>query len=879
MKKAILWLLLAAGIPQAWGQEQPELAPLNPDYKKYMNQLKKSAQPEQYPRGYVPAPFRVNFKNYAQRPLLKASQQLPERYDLREEGYVTPVKDQGTFGTCWAFAAIGSVESRWRRLEGTIQDLSEKNMVTCSGFELMPDDGGNIYLATAYLSRLDGPIAEADDPYENLTASSLCTVDEPPLAYIPEARFLPPDNDEVKRAILHYGAVSTSMYAGESDQYYSPMNYTWYYNGTENTDHGILIVGWDDNKVVTGGPQSPNTTGAWIIKNSWGAGFGENGYFYLAYEDTKVLTSSGFYPRKWEKTRIDSLHQYDKLGMVTSLGYRNEVMYGLTRFELEEGESIQKVGTWINTYGSEIEITVFDSFDSNALQPVDPVDTLRKQWVYYPGYHTFDITPQATGDVYVQIRYRTPNNGYPLPVETTISGYAVADIEPSGTHWYSRDGQNWVASGSDTENSPYDLCIRAYTRKSSPLASFETERNYYCIDETVTFTNQSQGQISSYQWNFGEGASPATATGPGPHQVSYTTPGGKSVSLRVEGSAGKDSVLEKDYITIAEELHIFFSNDQRESSMGDTIQLRVNGQAETYEWEGEGLVSSSGPEALVTYQGEEEKNLTIRVTGNTGTCSDSDSIRVYFTLGPSNDDVCNAMELSAGMNENLTNQYASVQANEPLPDTTGADACTAPMKWCNEGGLQHTVWYTIVLPQEGDLSIVTSGMDTQIALYEAAECGDILTGNYTLLAANDDYFGEDQDYAAAIMDVSGLNPGQTYYLQLDGSAGGVEGTYSIELTGSAVGIGDKPSGSHQGFEVFPNPSQGNFSIKLDPSLELPVSLRLTALDGRTLLSKQLRTINPGSVYQLQAPANIQAGIYLLSITSPSQTFIQKVVIH
>ncbi|HKL38576.1 MAG TPA: C1 family peptidase, partial [Bacteroidales bacterium] len=184
MKKAILWLLLAAGIHHAWGQEPPELAPLNPDYKHYLNQLKKAAQPDGYGRGYVPPPYRVNFHNYSRQPLLKASQQLPARYDLREEGYVSPVRNQGAFGTCWAFAAIGSIESRWKRLEGTTRDLSEKNMATCHGYELKPDDGGNIYLATAYLSRLDGPIAEEDDPYENLTDNSLCTVDEPPLVYI-----------------------------------------------------------------------------------------------------------------------------------------------------------------------------------------------------------------------------------------------------------------------------------------------------------------------------------------------------------------------------------------------------------------------------------------------------------------------------------------------------------------------------------------------------------------------------------------------------------------------------------------------------------------------------------------------------------------------
>src|SRR6056297_2972398 len=264
MKKQVLFLFLTLSVGVVQAQEPLQQAPLNPDFKQYLNELKKSGKPQDSRLGYVPPPYRVHFGAFQSTKLTKSAQQLPSSYDLREEGYITPVKDQGKLGTCWAFSSIGAIESRWKRLENETVDLSEKNMVTCHGFANDPDDGGNIYLAAAYLSRLQGPLLESTDPYSNLRDTSTCYIYGQPPAYIPEVRFLPKDRDEVKRAIMNYGAISTSMYADQQFQYYNPSDNTWYYNGNENTNHGILIVGWDDNKLVTGGSAVPETRGAWI---------------------------------------------------------------------------------------------------------------------------------------------------------------------------------------------------------------------------------------------------------------------------------------------------------------------------------------------------------------------------------------------------------------------------------------------------------------------------------------------------------------------------------------------------------------------------------------------------------------------------------------
>ena len=882
MKKPLVLLFLSLSFHMLQAQEPLQQAPLNEDFKQYQNNRKKAVKEQDSRLGYVPPPYRVHFGDYQPEALTKSAQQLPSSYDLREEGGVTPVKDQGEFGTCWAFSSLGAIESRWERLEDDTVDLSEKNMATCHGFASGPGDGGNIYMAAAYLNRLQGPLMENTDPYYNLTDTSTCQVHGTPPAYIPEVRFLPKDRDEVKRAIMNYGAVSTSMYVDEEDisKYYNPSDDTYYYDGTKNTNHGILIVGWDDDKVVTGGSASPETTrGAWIIKNSWGRSFGEAGYFYMAYEDSRVLTNNGFYPDKEEVENIDSLHYYDRLGMITSLGTGSEAIYGLTRFELEEGESVKKIGTYANSYGTVIEITLFDDLDAQTGQPTQPLDTLSSREVLYPGYHTFDLACQPEGDLYVQVRYQTPGYAFPLPVEMAISGYADPTIESSGTNWYSSNGEEWTAMGSDTESNPYDLCIRAYTKKGTPVAAFSNENTYYCIEDTIQFQNTSKGEIDSYNWDFGAGAEPQQATGTGPHLVSYTTAGAKSVSLKVEGPAGQDSVMKREHLMISEDLHIFFSDTVAETTLGSTIELQVNGYARNYEWEGEGLLSSTDNKAQVLLEGDQEKQTTIRVTGYHGDCSDTDSIRVRFILGPSNDDVCDAMELKAGLTENLSNAHATVQPNEPMPDTTGVNPCTTPMKWCPEGGLQHSVWFTLEPEEEGKLSVITEGMDTQIALYEAATCEDILKSDqHTLLAANDDYFGEDKDYAAAIMDLEGLTPGQTYWLQLDGSAGGVTGTFSILLEGTAVGIDDIPAREEQSIEIFPNPSDGNITLRLLRAVQQPAHLEVLTVEGRKIFSRQLADTSAGATKHLNLPVKVP-GIYILRLTHRGDTSTQRIIIR
>jgi hypothetical protein len=130
------------------------------------------------------------------------------KFDLRPAGYVSPVKDQGACGSCWAFATYASLESSILKSGGPTMDFSENHLKDDHGFNLGPCDGGNIYMSQAYLSRWDGPVSEADDPYRPYD-------DRPspggqPQCYVRDMSILD-TSPEIKDALINFGALHTSM--------------------------------------------------------------------------------------------------------------------------------------------------------------------------------------------------------------------------------------------------------------------------------------------------------------------------------------------------------------------------------------------------------------------------------------------------------------------------------------------------------------------------------------------------------------------------------------------------------------------------------------------------------------------------------------------
>lgn len=239
---------------------------------------------------------------------------LPTSYDSRTYGYVTPVRNQGTWGTCWAFSAIGVAEANIvkKGLAGNTLDLSELQLAyffyhtvtdplgntegdsTKAVSQSYLNRGGNSAFTTFALAGWCGTALESKAPYENasenLTLDSSLAYDD---AYHMQNAFWVnmTDRSDVKQLIMNYGAISTSYLSdqtsNDSTTYYNSTNKAYYYDGRYSSNHAIIIVGWDDSFSKTKFNQAhrPSSNGAWLVKNSWGTSFGDSGYFWISYED------------------------------------------------------------------------------------------------------------------------------------------------------------------------------------------------------------------------------------------------------------------------------------------------------------------------------------------------------------------------------------------------------------------------------------------------------------------------------------------------------------------------------------------------------------------------------------------------------------------
>ncbi|MBE0654858.1 MAG: hypothetical protein IH594_13740, partial [Bacteroidales bacterium] len=506
-------------------------------------------------------------------------------------------------------------------------------------------------------------------------------------------------------------------------------------------NHGVLIVGWDDNKTVTGGTASPGqSTGAWIVKNSWGNQWADNGYFYVSYEDTRFLSSVSVFPERLQKSEIDTLYMYDKLGMTTSYGFREEVAYGLAKYEAPRNHFINKIGTFINTSGSVIDVEIYDDFDGDTLTNI--LATSTGNFCKFPGYHTVDIPAIVNGDFYVKIRYYAPGYGYPIPAEAEISfqgeDYALPSLQDSGYFWISEDGTMWKPMGANIENYEADLSIRAYADKSTNLNAFyETDKTLTCIGSPVQFTNLSIGEFVSMEWNFGSGATPESATTSGPHNVTYSTPGFKQAILTITGPEGPKVTPQSTYkssIEVVDALDIFLPYSEVKLVSGKKLPINAYG-ADEYSWSPSiGLDTTAGSLVIAS----PEETITYTVNGTLGSCTGSNSITINVVDNPDNDDVCDAFELvPGGWYGVFTNINATVEDGEPAPPE---GECDEPMHWCVEGGLQNSVWFKFTGPERGVVSFDAPGMDNQLAIWKIDNCDSLFseTGR-ELVAAFDDY--------------------------------------------------------------------------------------------------------------------------------------------
>ena len=232
--------------------------------------------------GLLPKPS--NWRSTARFVPVKPKAALPASYDWRALDGCTPVRSQGC-GNCWAFGTIGALESAILIKDKVEVDLSEQWLLSCnqSGWGC---SGGSVafdyLLETGGLTDPcggSGAVMESDFPYdyESVAVPCVCPYEHPfsikAWSYIAGANNIPAVED-IKQAIMDYGAVTVAVATNDAFQAYTSGVFGGPACESRTLNHLVVLVGWDD---------SLGAQGAWILRNSWGPGWGESGYMYIEY--------------------------------------------------------------------------------------------------------------------------------------------------------------------------------------------------------------------------------------------------------------------------------------------------------------------------------------------------------------------------------------------------------------------------------------------------------------------------------------------------------------------------------------------------------------------------------------------------------------------
>lgn len=426
--------------------------------------------------GYRPAPF--NTHNYTAGH--QKTELLPSKYDSRDFGYITTPRDQMIGGPCWAFATCDVTEA-YSIKNGKENAYHAPQLLTnChDGFLWTKTQGGNSNIAAALLARLDGQALEDNIPF--VADESDCPEYDRDdfAAYFLSSYSLPSgDKTSIKECIYEQGAVTAAMYY--ESKYYDKSTNTYLYTGDNLANHGISLVGWDDDEQV------------FIAKFNWnGTSRFDNGFMKISYNDSRVMTDCFSFHNRVETSEIDTAYYYDKTGMTGWIDYSDDIIVkkvsALSYFTTKGREKVKYVGSYV-LRPSTLKFYVMIGDDVYTKEVTCP----------YAGFVSvkIDEEPEVDGQFIIAVDY--PDY---LPLETEDPEYnepnlTTFELQPQIVQL--NDDPNYEFKvGTNSPSSKFrdmNLCLKAYTQKVSvPTESAGSKREY---ENPVI-----NGKINAEVWN------------------------------------------------------------------------------------------------------------------------------------------------------------------------------------------------------------------------------------------------------------------------------------------------------------------------------------------------------------------------------------------
>jgi len=417
--------------------------------------------------GFIPPPMNLSHLTGKQPQGKLMAVSLPASFDWRDYNKVTSVKNQGSCGSCYAFAAIANFESKILKDGAAVlpdPDYSENNAKECNYYQSSCYGGWYEYVASLFSQK--GVVNESCDPYvpANVSCNSTC----PYQKTLTDWRIISgpsiPDTTVLKNYIMTYGPVFTTLYASGLPGFGSyDGSYTFNWTApSAYLDHAVLIVGWSNN--LPPDQQTGMPGDGWIVKNSWGSDWGDQGYFYIHYGAANIGMYSSFVYSWQDYNPNGGIMYYDEGGNSAAWGYTGSTTaWGLCRFTPQSNTYATSVEFWTWDATTDIDVYIYDDFDGSSLS------TLRRSQLNYSfseaGYYQVRLDsplPLTSGDdVIVVVKFT--NNADKHPV---VADY-VGPWETNRTY-VSPDGTNgsWTDLGYYYYN---DVAIRLRTATNYTL--------------------------------------------------------------------------------------------------------------------------------------------------------------------------------------------------------------------------------------------------------------------------------------------------------------------------------------------------------------------------------------------------------------------------